>query len=103
MHAKKEKNSILLLARASLMLLAFIFSLAISLQAHTTQAGAITKIINFQGKLTKTDGTNVADGTYSMQFKLYDALTAGNLLWTETWDGTAGTTQVTLTNGVFSV
>ncbi len=67
-------------------------------------AAGIPKLINFQGKLTDaTDGTNVPNGTYSMQFKLYDDPTAGSLLWTETWDGTGGSTQVTVTNGVFNV
>lgn len=65
---------------------------------------AVPKYLNFQTKLTKnSDGTNVADGNYSMQFKIYDALTSGNLLWTETWDGTAGTAQVQVANGVASV
>ena len=65
---------------------------------------AITQYLNFQGKVTNvSDGTNVADGSYSMQFKIYDAATSGNLLWTETWDGTSGTTQVSFANGVFSV
>jgi hypothetical protein len=68
----------------------------------------VTKLLNFQGKISKTsDGTNIADGNYSMQFKIYDALgsgsppTGGTLLWTETWDGT--TSQVTFKNGMFSV
>lgn len=76
------------------LLFAFVFPIV-------TQA-SIANIINFQGKLSKTsDGTNVADGNYSMQFKIYDAASNGNLLWTETWDG--GTSQVNLTNGVFNV
>ena len=67
--------------------------------AHAT----ITQYLNFQGKVTNvSDGTNVADGSYSMQFKIYDAATSGTLLWTETWDGTSGTTQVSFANGVFS-
>lgn len=62
---------------------------------------AITKLINFQGKLTlNSNGTNVPDGNYSFQFKIYDAASSGNLLWTETWDG--GTAQIAVTNGVFS-
>lgn len=71
---------------------------------------SITKLLYFQGKLSKTsDGTNIANGSYSMRFKIYDALgsgsppTGGNLLWTETWDGTSGSSQVTFTNGMFSV
>ncbi len=69
---------------------------------------AIPKLINFQGKITQATGgnigANVADGTYSMQFKLYDALTSGSLLWTETYDQPSGScAKPTLTNGVFNV
>ena len=82
-----------------LVLLVAAFTITI-IPAHAT----VPKLINFQGKLSKTsDGTNVADGNYSMQFKIYDALTSGNLLWTETWDGTSSTTQVNVTNGTFAV
>ena len=69
-------------------------------QAHA----AIAQLLNFQGKLTNvSDGTNIADGSYSMQFKIYSVATGGTALWTETWDGTSGTTQVSVVNGVFSV
>jgi hypothetical protein len=62
------------------------------------------KIIYYQGKISKTsDGTNIANGSYSMQFKIYSASSSGSLLWTETWDGTSGTAQVTFVNGLFSV
>jgi hypothetical protein len=80
------------------------FLLLLSLLFPVTGNASIAKLVNFQGKLTKaSDGTNVTDGSYSMQFKIYDAPTGGSLLWTETWDGTSGTTKVNLTNGVFSV
>ncbi len=87
--------------RLSLFLVSFII-LALS-QVYYTQA-AIPKLINFQGKLTKqSDGTNIADGNYSVQFKIYNAASGGNLLWTETWDGSNGGSQVNFANGVFSV
>lgn len=52
--------------------------------------------INYQGKLTNPDGTNVPDSTYSMTFKIYDACVAGNLKWEETQ-------SVNVNNGIFSV
>ncbi len=70
------------------------------------QADATTGInpqINFQGKVVnKTDGTNVDSGTtnYDMVFKLYDAASGGNLLWTESW---TGGNQVAVTDGLFRV
>ncbi len=60
------------------------------------------KLLYYQGKISvRSNGTNIADGNYSMQFKMYDAASAGTLLWTETWDG--GTSQVAFVNGMFSV
>lgn len=79
------------------------FAIFVYLPGYSAKA-AVPKFLNFQGKLTKNaDGTNVPNGNYSMQFKIYDSLSNGNLLWTETWDGTSGTTQVAVVNGVFSV
>ncbi len=66
-------------------------------------AQGINRQINFQGKVVlKTDGTNVNSGTtnYDMVFKLYDAPTGGNLLWTESW---TGGNQVPVTDGLFRV
>jgi len=50
------------------LLLVVIFTAQV-LSAPFKANAAVPKILNFQGKLTKTsDGTNVADGNYSMQF-----------------------------------
>ncbi len=76
-----------------------------SFAANPQQASAtIPKIVNFQGKLTKTsDGTNVANGSYAFEFKLYDALTSGSLLWTETFDQASGDcAKLVVTNAVFN-
>ena len=54
-------------------------------------------LMNFQGRLAKPDGTPVSDGTYSVQFSLYDALTAGNQKWTQT------VSTVSVKNGSFAV
>ena len=65
---------------------------------QTLAAPAYT--INYQGKITNTSGVAVADGTYDVEFKLYDAPTGGSTLWTETL---TGANQVQVTNGLFSV
>ncbi len=57
--------------------------------------------MNFQGRLTDASG-NPLNGTYDMQFKLYDAATSGTLKWAETRTA-ANTNPVTVTNGLFSV
>ena len=55
----------------------------------------IPQTINYQGILTDAGGTAVADGAYSIAFKLYDVSSGGSELWTETQ-------TVTVLKGVFS-
>ena len=62
---------------------------------------AIPQKINYQGKLTDASGKLVSDGNYDFVFSIYDAESGGNQEWTETWD--SGTSQVTVTNGLFNV
>ncbi|MEI7603620.1 MAG: hypothetical protein WCJ19_01200 [bacterium] len=71
---------------------------------------AATPIINYQGKLTNLDGTNVADGSsYAFKIRFMSALTGGSCLYTLA--GTGGTkgcssptaTNITVTNGVFNI
>ncbi len=69
-------------------------------------AAGINRKINFQGKVVNkgvgsTDGTNVADGNHNMVFSLWSTLSAGTSIWSETWN--AGTTQVSVTSGIFQV
>lgn len=60
-------------------------------------AAGIYEKINFQGKLVNTDGTNVADSTYSITFTLYDGSGGGA---TNLWDEVQ---NVTTTDGIFRV
>ena len=54
-------------------------------------APGINQTINFQGKLTNPNGSNVANGTYSVVFTLYTADSGGTALWTETQNVTTST------------
>jgi hypothetical protein len=45
--------------------------------------GATPRTISYQGVLVDNNGVVVADGTYNASFRIYDAASAGNLLWTE--------------------
>lgn len=72
------------------------FILGMFLQASNSQA-AINPQINFQGKLTNTDGTNVTNGTYSIVFSIYTVASGGSNIWTETQS------SVTVTDGIFRV
>ena len=54
-------------------------------------------LINFQGRLAKPDGTPVADAAnYTITLSLWDAATAGNMRWSQTFS------NVTVRNGVFA-
>ena len=72
-------------------------------QTHSANA-AIPKYINFQGKLTAvSNGNNVANGSYTVEFKLYAASSGGSPLWTETWDGSpAECPELAVAQGVFN-
>lgn len=53
--------------------------------------------VGFEGFLTDGSGAPLADGTYTLTFRVYDAATAGTTLWTEQQ------TNVQLKNGLYSV
>lgn len=61
--------------------------------AHVHAATAST--LNFQARLMGSNGALVADGSYSIEFKLYTAASAGTNEWTETQ-------SVAVKNGYFS-
>ncbi|MBU1737100.1 MAG: hypothetical protein KKG35_03090 [Proteobacteria bacterium] len=61
---------------------------------------AVPNIITYQGKLNDQNGVPLT-GSYSITFTIYDDPVAGTARWTETWD--IGTSQVTVTDGLFQV
>ena len=72
---------------------------------------ATSSTLNFQARLLNSSGSLVADGTYNIEFKIFDASSSSgssqgscagdaNCLWVET---RTGGNKVTLTNGYFSV
>lgn len=61
------------------------------------EANSVPKLINYQGKLVQANGTDpLAAGTYVLRFELFDAPTAGTLVWGESQ-------QVAVVNGIFNV
>ena len=80
--------------------LAVTAGLQLSQPVPASAAQSIPYRVNFQGRLTNSSGNIVADGLYNIQFKLYDAASAGTLLWSETRETT---NRVQVTNGLFSV
>jgi hypothetical protein len=69
----------------------FVFSLVLL----TSGLFAQNQTISIQGTLKDANGASVDDGTQSVTFRLYDALTAGNNLWEET-------APVTVVGGIYS-
>ncbi|MBI2832104.1 MAG: hypothetical protein HYX79_07600 [Chloroflexi bacterium] len=62
---------------------------------YASPPSGVPRVLDYQGRLTNPAGQPVADGTYSVQFSLYDAETGGNTLWSETQN-------VTLSGGLFN-
>lgn len=80
----------------------------VMLKPPKVYAAGTNNTVNFQARLQMKAGNIAADGKYNIQFKLYDASSAGNLLWTETYYDSNGTTagndnRVQATNGYLSV
>jgi hypothetical protein len=80
-------------ARRALAALALVTAVTAGLRA----APGWSSLMNYQGQLTDSAGVTVADGAYSIQFSIYDAVSGGTLIWQET----QGSVQVT--KGLFNV
>lgn len=95
------------------LLIVMSFFITLSLHPATSSATAgINSNISFTGKLVKSDNTNITDGTYNMEFKVYqDGTNTGSgstLMWTEDYlvagsTGMPSTGGVTFASGTFSV
>lgn len=82
-----------------------IAGVAITSPGKASAAAGINQQMAFQGKVVLANGTNVANGTYNVEFKIYNGGTStggGTQQWSEDYliGGTGG---VTVSNGVFSV
>jgi hypothetical protein len=77
--------------------LSALFLLLILSVSVFAQVQPVPQLMNFQGRLTKPDGTPVANGNYSVRFSLFDALTGG----TEKWNQTVN--PVAVRDGTFAV
>ena len=72
-----------------------VFAIVIMFLAAFTSNAQVPQIINYQAMLTDAQG-NPINGVRSIQFRIYNALTDGSELWTETQ-------TVTITEGIFNV
>lgn len=91
-------------ARIKLLLLILPMTVWVGVSFFTESALAtvgVNRQINFQGKVVnKTAGTNVANGNYDFEFKLFNVSSGGTAIWTET---RTGGNQVAITDGIFQV
>jgi hypothetical protein len=71
--------------------------LAVVLVVVSAALAEIPQMISYQGRVTDAAGAPVADGTYDMRFRIYDAATGGDMEWD------SGTRSVQVEGGVFSV
>ena len=83
--------------RALSLLVALLMLVSVSAFAQSV----VPQTMNFQGRLAKPDGTPVPDANVTLTFTLYDALTGGNALWSQTLTAAThnGTFTVLLGNG----
>ncbi len=71
---------------------------------YIAEAVAPSNIITYQGRVLNANGVPVASASAEIIFELYDALAAGNCLWSNSSSTCASATArtVTLTDGLFS-
>ena len=60
--------------------------LILSLFMLTALSAGVPQVISHQGRLLDDAGVPVADAVYSIEFRLYDACSGGNLLLTDSHD-----------------
>ncbi|HOC92327.1 MAG TPA: hypothetical protein PKH33_08170, partial [bacterium] len=76
----------------------FILLVSVAIIAMGTQSAMANfdKTLNYQGRLTDSNGMPIADNSYSMTFRIYSVDTGGAAVWT------SGATTVVVSNGLFS-
>lgn len=84
----------------NVLMLLFAFIVFFGISSQRANAG-VPQMINYQGTLTNPSGTEVPNGNYNIEFKIYNVPSGGAALWSEVWNST--TTQVPVVNGIFNV
>jgi hypothetical protein len=67
----------------------FLFFMALVLGIFQSAQSQVPKTISYQGLLTAAGGAPASDGSYTLQFDLFDSLSGGTSQWTETQSGVA--------------
>src|SRR3989339_1069509 len=111
-YTNRDKGSltllVLILGVLSLISAGIIALSAIKQWSPQWAKAAVNKELNYQGKLQDSSGVPVADGAYNIIFTIYDAVAAGNAVWSARESDACGAAfnpsakSVTISNGVFS-
>ena len=99
-----------LFTSVALILLNFL-AFSIIFGAHVAASTGINQDLSFEGKIVNGSSINIPDGTYNMEFKLYDASTGCtpttgsgcHLSWTEDWLVGSSEGGITFSSGTFEV
>ena len=74
-----------------------VFCLTVICLCAAAVVADVPQLINYQGKLMDSAGDPVADDTYSIYFRIYDAATDGTEVW-----ASSGAQSVTTSSGLFT-
>jgi hypothetical protein len=87
MHKTQNKLGGSMFKKIMFVLIA-ICAIAFAMEKATVESSpdqlSVPQLLNYQGKLTQTNGNPVADSTYSITFRMFSAPAGGTALWTET-------------------
>jgi hypothetical protein len=93
-------------AKYFLLLLVVLLAASFGMSQKTSAAAGINQQLAFEGKLVLANGTNITNGTYNLEFKIYTGGTSSGvgstLEWTEDYL-VGGSGGVPITNGTFEV
>jgi mucin-6/19 len=98
------RTGIFVLAGAALPIVAACLSISMLFAPTATDAiQTIPYAINFQGRLTDNNGNVLADGSYNIKFRIFNAATGGTNEWEA--DRVYGTSddRVSVQNGLFNI
>jgi hypothetical protein len=68
------------------LLLIFLFN-TVNINSQSVEKKVIPHVLAFQGIISEKNGDRVADGSYEVNFTLYDAKEGGNAVWSESYSG----------------
>ena len=105
MAIRGSKWFVLKITKLFVMVFSFVFAFSISLPyVINVFAAAPPNIITYQGRVLNSNGVPVSSASETMIFELYDSLSGGSCLWSNSSAtcATAAGRSVTLTDGLFS-